>query len=109
MRSKKPRRYKRRTRTNDGFDLGSAEFDCRSCGHNFAVPWSVIFDLQEMTHGFVGFWTAATALCAPSVAWMSMLKRCLLPGNLTKWREPPTPIARVSPTAREPDEMEELG
>lgn len=36
-------------------DLGSAEFECPKCGHCFEVPWLEIFELQEMTHGFVGF------------------------------------------------------
>jgi predicted RNA-binding Zn-ribbon protein involved in translation (DUF1610 family) len=48
-------RKKRKRSKQEVPDLGSATFECPQCGHPFEVPWLQIFDLQEMTHGFVGF------------------------------------------------------
>lgn len=53
MAGKKHKRHKKSKREVP--DLGSADFDCPQCGHRFEVPWLEIFELQEMTHGFVGF------------------------------------------------------
>lgn len=36
-------------------DLGTKECRCAHCGHTFERAWSDIFDMQEMTHGFVGY------------------------------------------------------
>jgi hypothetical protein len=36
-------------------DLGSKELRCAHCGHQFEVAWRDIFDLQEITHGPVGY------------------------------------------------------
>lgn len=46
---------KRKRREPKVPDLGSADFECPSCRHSFSMPWLEIFELQEMTHGFVGF------------------------------------------------------
>lgn len=36
-------------------EFGSASFHCKNCQCDFEVSWIEIFDIQEMTHGFVEF------------------------------------------------------
>ncbi|CAH2716685.1 hypothetical protein BACCIP111895_03873 [Neobacillus rhizosphaerae] len=36
-------------------DFGSAEFYCAKCDYTFEVDWETIWDIQECTHGYVGF------------------------------------------------------
>lgn len=56
---------KRRGRRPDVPDLGNREFCCPRCSHRFEVPWVEIFELQEMTHGFVGFETQNEYISCP--------------------------------------------
>ena len=37
------------------FDFGICEFKCINCNHQFEVPLKEIFELQEITHGFVSY------------------------------------------------------
>jgi DNA-directed RNA polymerase subunit RPC12/RpoP len=41
--------------TNKEIDFGICEFKCINCNHQFEVPWKEIFELQEITHGFVSY------------------------------------------------------
>ena len=36
-------------------ELGSCSFYCKNCDIEFEIDWSDIFELQEMTHGYVGY------------------------------------------------------
>ncbi|MFY0545658.1 hypothetical protein [Brevibacillus sp. H7] len=36
-------------------EFGSMKSYCPNCDHTFSVPWQIIFDLQECTHGYVGY------------------------------------------------------
>jgi hypothetical protein len=36
-------------------DFGSVRFFCKHCQCFFEIEWETIFDLQECTHGFVGY------------------------------------------------------
>lgn len=36
-------------------NFGSAEFYCSNCDYYFEVAWETIWDIQELTHGYVGF------------------------------------------------------
>lgn len=36
-------------------DFGCRECYCPDCDHPFSVSWQMIFDLQECTHGYVGY------------------------------------------------------
>ncbi|MBZ9624067.1 hypothetical protein G9F71_014540 [Clostridium sp. FP2] len=51
---KKRKNKKKKSHVDNEFDFGVREFTCIKCGHEFQVSWREIFDLQEMTHGFVG-------------------------------------------------------
>lgn len=52
---KKNYKMRKNKNTVEYEDYGNAEFHCPFCGHYFEVPWMDIFDLQECTHGFVGW------------------------------------------------------
>lgn len=51
---KKHKNKKKKSHVDTEFDFGVREFTCIKCGHEFEVSWREIFELQEMTHGFVG-------------------------------------------------------
>jgi transcription elongation factor Elf1 len=51
---KKRKNKKKKSHVDNQFDFGVREFTCIKCGHEFEVSWREIFELQEMTHGFVG-------------------------------------------------------
>ncbi|MDR7002624.1 hypothetical protein [Neobacillus niacini] len=36
-------------------DFGSVEIHCSKCNHRFEIPWETIWDIQEITHGYVGY------------------------------------------------------
>ncbi|MBI0580894.1 hypothetical protein IEC97_26555 [Neobacillus cucumis] len=36
-------------------DFGSVKIHCSKCNYRFEVPWETIWDIQELTHGYVGF------------------------------------------------------
>ena len=36
-------------------DFGTREILCQHCGLTFEVEWKEIFEIQELTHGYVGY------------------------------------------------------
>ncbi|PLT29625.1 hypothetical protein [Peribacillus deserti] len=36
-------------------EFGTASFYCRQCDYHFEIDWETIWDIQESTHGYVGF------------------------------------------------------
>jgi len=52
---KKRKDKKKKFPADKEFDFGMCEFKCINCNHQFEVPWKEIFELQEMTHGFVSY------------------------------------------------------
>jgi len=52
---KKRKNKKKKSPADKEFDFGICEFKCINCNHQFEVPWKEIFELQEMTHGFVSY------------------------------------------------------
>ncbi|MFA9558485.1 hypothetical protein ACERII_14355 [Evansella sp. AB-rgal1] len=36
-------------------DFGTCELYCKDCDYEFEMDWEDIFDIQECTHGYVGF------------------------------------------------------
>ena len=41
---------------NNTENLGSAKFYCSKCNHKFEIDWKTIWDIQECTHGYVGYY-----------------------------------------------------
>lgn len=62
---RKKQHARRRKKAGDVPDLGTAAFRCPDCGTEFEVPWLDIFDLQETTHGFVGFYISEEYIACP--------------------------------------------
>lgn len=46
-------------------DYGTAEFYCRHCNYNFKIDWETIWDIQEHTHGYVGYHLNNTFISCP--------------------------------------------
>ncbi|TLS38605.1 hypothetical protein [Pseudalkalibacillus caeni] len=46
-------------------DFGTCEFFCTNCDHTFEVEWITIWEIQESTHGYVGFHTFDTYIACP--------------------------------------------
>jgi Fe2+ or Zn2+ uptake regulation protein len=46
-------------------DYGSAEFYCRHCDYTFEIDWETIWDIQECTHGYVGYHLNDTFISCP--------------------------------------------
>ncbi|EKN65944.1 hypothetical protein BABA_18147 [Neobacillus bataviensis LMG 21833] len=44
-------------------DFGSAEFYCAKCDYTFEIDWETIWDIQECTHGYVGYHLNDTFIC----------------------------------------------
>ncbi|WP_066392238.1 hypothetical protein [Neobacillus mesonae] len=51
MGKKKKKKSKKRQKE----DFGSVEFYCKKCDYTFEIDWETIWDIQECTHGYVGF------------------------------------------------------
>lgn len=49
------KKKKKKTKKKQQEDFGSVEFHCTHCGHSFEVDWETIWDIQEFTHGYVGY------------------------------------------------------
>lgn len=60
MGKRKPKRNK-----NKKEDFGTCEFHCKHCSHTFEIEWETIWDIQEVTHGYVGFHTTDTFISCP--------------------------------------------
>ncbi|UCZ52734.1 hypothetical protein LGQ02_18415 [Bacillus shivajii] len=59
---KKQRKAKKDVHTED---FGSCTFYCKTCEKEFDVEWQTIFDIQECTHGYVGFHTNDVYISCP--------------------------------------------
>jgi transcription elongation factor Elf1 len=46
---------KKKSKHNQKEDFGKAEFYCAKCYHRFEIDWETIWDIQEATHGYVGY------------------------------------------------------
>jgi hypothetical protein len=46
-------------------DYGTAEFYCRHCDYRFEIDWETIWDIQECTHGYVGYHLNDTFISCP--------------------------------------------
>lgn len=46
-------------------DFGTCSFYCKPCDYTFEIEWQTIWDIQEMTHGYVGFHTTDTFISCP--------------------------------------------
>ena len=81
-------------------EWGNAVFVCESCGHSEEVPWAVIWDIQEMTHGYVGIWEDPPYPCT----------RCGAPYRFGSPEEAPsaksTPKVNNPRKSSQPDEVE---
>jgi len=63
---KRPPRSKRKKQPKSEIvDLGSASFVCSSCDREYEMEWSTVFDIQECTHGYVGFDTNQDYISCP--------------------------------------------
>lgn len=36
-------------------DFGTCTFYCKACDYAFEMEWETIFEIQEMTHGYIGY------------------------------------------------------
>jgi len=52
---KKRKNKKNKSLADNEFNFGICEFKCINCKHEFEVSWTDIFEIQEMTHGFVSY------------------------------------------------------
>lgn len=46
-------------------DFGSVIFYCKRCNKTFDMEWETIWDMQELTHGYVGYHLYDTYICCP--------------------------------------------
>lgn len=46
-------------------DYGSATFYCKYCDYTFELDWQTIWEIQECTHGYVGFHLNDTFISCP--------------------------------------------
>jgi hypothetical protein len=46
-------------------EYGTAEFYCRHCDYKFEIDWETIWDIQECTHGYVGYHLNDTFISCP--------------------------------------------
>jgi Fe2+ or Zn2+ uptake regulation protein len=46
-------------------DYGSVEFYCKHCDYTFEIDWETIWDIQECTHGYVGYHLNDTFISCP--------------------------------------------
>lgn len=46
---------KKKRKQSQKEDFGSAEFYCANCDYRFEIDWETIWDIQECTHGYVGY------------------------------------------------------
>ncbi|MFJ5718204.1 hypothetical protein [Neobacillus sp. NPDC093127] len=46
---------KKKRKQSQKEDFGSAEFYCTKCDYRFEIDWETIWDIQECTHGYVGY------------------------------------------------------
>lgn len=51
----KKRRKKKNKATKEIVDFGRCELYCKACDYKFEIDWETIFEIQEMTHGYVGY------------------------------------------------------
>ncbi|MBD1379785.1 hypothetical protein [Metabacillus arenae] len=47
-------------------DFGSCSVYCKHCEKEFSIEWRTIFDIQEITHGNVGFHTNDVYISCPT-------------------------------------------
>ncbi|WNS75151.1 hypothetical protein RRV45_20090 [Bacillus sp. DTU_2020_1000418_1_SI_GHA_SEK_038] len=62
MSKKRKTKHKKRKQTED---FGTCSFYCKPCNYTFEIAWQTIWDIQEMTHGYVGFHTTDTYISCP--------------------------------------------
>lgn len=46
-------------------EYGHAELYCKHCKYTFEMPWEIIWDIQECTHGYVGYHLDDTYISCP--------------------------------------------
>ncbi|MBM7649269.1 hypothetical protein JOC78_002222 [Bacillus ectoiniformans] len=56
---------KQRKKKQKKEDFGTCSFYCKPCQYEFEVEWETIWELQELTHGFVGFHTEDSFISCP--------------------------------------------
>jgi hypothetical protein len=61
---KKGKNTKRKKKEKKG-DHGSMSFHCQHCDYDFEVEWETIWDIQECTHGYVGYHTNDVYISCP--------------------------------------------
>ncbi|MBB5172616.1 hypothetical protein [Texcoconibacillus texcoconensis] len=49
------KKRKNKKRFNETEDFGTCVLYCKECNYEFEVDWETIFEIQECTHGYVGF------------------------------------------------------
>ncbi|WEG11160.1 hypothetical protein PU629_13380 [Pullulanibacillus sp. KACC 23026] len=50
---KEQKKLKKTAEEKEDFDTCS--FYCKTCDHKFELEWEIIFEIQECTHGYVGY------------------------------------------------------
>ncbi|MFD1738067.1 hypothetical protein ACFSCX_16145 [Bacillus salitolerans] len=61
-----PPKKKRTNKQNNSLeDFGTTTFICKSCQHEFEVEWEIIWEIQEYTHGYVGYDTTDVYMDCP--------------------------------------------
>lgn len=56
-------------------DYGSVEFYCRTCDFKFEISWETIWDIQDCTHGYVGYHLNDTFISCPKCNEISVTKK----------------------------------
>lgn len=55
----------KRKKTKEKIDYGSVEFYCKHCDYTFEMDWETIWEIQECTHGYVGYHLNGTFISCP--------------------------------------------
>jgi predicted nucleic-acid-binding Zn-ribbon protein len=56
---------KKKSKQTKKEDYGSMEFYCKKCDYTFEVEWELIWEIQELTHGYVGYHLYDTYISCP--------------------------------------------
>jgi len=56
---------KQKKKKSKKINYGTAEFYCRHCDYRFEMDWEAIWEIQECTHGSVGYHLYDTFIGCP--------------------------------------------
>ncbi|KON86306.1 hypothetical protein AF332_05365 [Sporosarcina globispora] len=76
------RRLKKNKKQQKNF--GTCEFHCK---HTFEIDWETICDIQELTHGYVGFHNTDTFISCPKCDRIVDDDDTLFPGTAEEYNK----------------------